>query len=102
MVEQGPCDAGVLLRLLHTEVILAIADVRTGRLAPRTHRARALPLLETMLQEDRPGVLRVRMPLEALLGPCQLPVQELHHLQRHARAHVPDELVLEVPLQQLG
>ena len=58
--------------------ILAIADVRTGRLAPRTHSARALLLLETMLQEDGPRVFPVRMPLEALLGPCQLPIQELH------------------------
>ena len=47
-------------------------------------------------------MLRVRMPLEALLSPCQPPVQELHHFQRHPGSDVPDEPALEVPLQQLG
>ena len=47
-------------------------------------------------------MLRVRMPLEALLSPCQLLVQELYHFQRHAGTDVPDEPALEVPLQQLG
>ena len=55
-----------------------------------------------MLQEDRPGMLRVRMPPEALLSPCQPPVQELHHFQRHPGTDVPDEPALECPLQQLG
>ena len=55
-----------------------------------------------MLQEDGPGMLRVCMPLEALPSPCRLPVQELHHFQRHPGTDVPDEPSLEVPLQQLG
>ena len=55
-----------------------------------------------MLQEDRSRVFRVSMPLEAFLGPRQMPIQEFHHVLVHPGTDVPDELTLEVSLQQLG